>query len=187
MPQEPRRRGPAALAASFDGIDEARAALEVLRHAGFDGVDVSLAGIPIQTGPADPGPGPAGRRSLMLAARRCGLGALVGGLVGAVIGVVGAVLMMTATSTEAAVWVLALVGTGLMLGIVTGACVGVERGIALGDDWELALHHAAPGRVWVLVRAGNGVKVARAAEILGELAPGRVRWAPTGGAVRRSA
>lgn len=149
------------IAALFNDMNEARAAVDELEASGIDGVHISLQGPAAAKAASRQDTRRRDARVSRYVGFRVGVGMVVGGLIGAVIGIAIAAFMSGSA--------LAVVGAGvggLVAGGAVGGMVGGVGSIDETPDWELTFDDVTPDNVVVLVASEDADEIDRAAEAL---------------------
>lgn len=158
------------IAALFDGLNEARAAVDALEASGIDGVHISLEGPAVARAASREDTRRRDARVSRYVGFHVGAGMVVGGLVGAAIGIaIAASLSGSALSVAAAG-----VG-GVVLGGAVGGMIGGVGSIDVTPDWELTFDDISRGNVVVLVSSDDDDEISRATDALREQKPRAVR------------
>lgn len=163
------------LAARFESMEIARAAIERLENSGVDGSDIQLLGSGAETrSPPNPQSEDADIGSYVLP--RVASGTIIGAVAGAAAGLVVGIGLRTATELSiTAGMIVAFVLAGLLVGSVTGAFVGLERRVGFSETWTRTFDERTSGPLWVAVRARDQTVFERARNALQTVGPLELR------------
>ena len=156
--------------ATFEGMAEARAAMDALEGAGVEPNRASLIGGQAQEAAAAGDTSRRDRRMAGAVGRKLTRGALMGLVVGAVVGVVLGGLMFGLGS--GGMW--AFLAGGAVLGSAWGAFARAITKLDVNPEWELTYEDVQAGRVGLAVRADDDAQAAKVAELLGDQRPAKV-------------
>jgi hypothetical protein len=153
---------------AFPDLDHARAGVEALQQAGFDGGAIGLAGETARRADHDPERDRPDRRAVGYVARRLVTGVVVGALVGLAVGaIVAGVLLLVTDSTAGRGAALGALIMGAFLGGTWAALANVYRAVGQqSDTWQATFHHVDDGSVGVTVACSQPSDVDRAERAL---------------------